>query len=237
MLCGLPTASTASVPKDFCISTERFIGRQGGIIEPNGRPYDPVDGIVRAFVAAVEAKDVYTAGHSYRVSRYSLAIGRELGYTEDQLSTLEYGAVMHDIGKIGVPDAILNYPGQLSDEQFELIKPHPRLGHGMVEHIGPLGASLDIILYHHERLDGSGYPFGIGGDQIREAVRIVAVADVFDAMTSQRAYREALQPSFAMDCLEIEAQIGRLDGKIVEVLADIINREETNSFGSFLSVA
>ncbi|GMA88554.1 metal-dependent phosphohydrolase [Angustibacter aerolatus] len=146
---------------------------------------------VAALVTAVEAKDHYTRGHSDRVARASVLIGRTLGLSQQRTSTLHFAGMLHDIGKIGVPTPVLQKTGPLTDAEFETIARHPVRGLEMVREIEFLGEALQAILHHHERLDGRGYPMGMHGMEIPEFARIIAVADAFDAMTSTRSYRGA----------------------------------------------
>ena len=145
--------------------------------------------VIVALVEAVEAKDHYTHGHTQRVAALAVEIGRELRLSAEQLRILNRAALLHDIGKIGVPDAILNKPGALTDDEFAVIKEHPARGYAMIANIRSLHAELGGIRSHHERLDGSGYPDGLVGDAIPLIARIIAVGDVFDALTSPRPYR------------------------------------------------
>jgi putative nucleotidyltransferase with HDIG domain len=148
-------------------------------------------GAIRALVAALDARDPYTAGHSERVSLLSVAIGHAMGLGQDDLDVLRLGALLHDIGKIGISDAILTKPAQLSDDEFEGIKRHTSLGAQILQPIAFLAAHVPIVELHHERPDGTGYPHGLSGDAIPIHARIVHVADAFDAMTTARAYRAA----------------------------------------------
>lgn len=184
-----------------------------------------LEAMVHGLVKAVEAKDPYTAGHSERVMRYSVRIGEELGMSVKDLRILERGALIHDVGKIGVPDAILMKPGRLDDQEFEVIKKHSLIGASMIQGIPVFEDCLPIVLSHHERLDGRGYPHGLIGDEIPLMVRISSVADVFDALTSTRAYRASMEMDVALEILRKDASLGALDKKIVEVLADIVMRE------------
>jgi putative nucleotidyltransferase with HDIG domain len=147
-------------------------------------------GTIRALVRAMEAKDSYTRGHSERVAEYSVLIGQELRLREDTLEKLEAVALLHDIGKIGIPEPVLNKPGRFTPEEFDVMRKHPAVGAEIVNNIQFVSAYADVVRYHHERLDGNGYPNGRTGEDICLATRIVAVADAFDAMTSGRPYHE-----------------------------------------------
>jgi putative nucleotidyltransferase with HDIG domain len=159
-------------------------------------------GAIRALAAALDARDPYTAGHSERVSTLSVMIGRTMNLASNDLEILRLGALLHDIGKIGVSDEILRKTGPLTPEEFEQIKRHPALGARILRQVPFLAPHLPIVELHHERPDGRGYPFGLRGDQIPLAARIVHVADAFDAMTSARAYRAARPASQAFAELE-----------------------------------
>jgi HD-GYP domain-containing protein (c-di-GMP phosphodiesterase class II) len=145
-----------------------------------------------ALAAALETRDRETEGHSVRVTRYSRALGEALGLSDDELYALERGALLHDIGKIGVPDAILRKPGPLLSHEWEQMRQHPEIGSGMVGKIAFLAAALPVVRHHHERYDGAGYPDRLSGGHIPLEARIFALADTFDAMTSDRPYRAAL---------------------------------------------
>jgi putative nucleotidyltransferase with HDIG domain len=159
-------------------------------------------GSIRALAAALDARDPYTAGHSERVSSLSVMIGRVMELGAEQLEVLRLGALLHDIGKIGVSDEILRKNGPLTAEEFEQIKRHPGLGARILRQVPFLAPHLPIVELHHERPDGRGYPFGLRGDDIPLEARIVHVADAFDAMTSARAYRAARPASVAFAELE-----------------------------------
>jgi putative nucleotidyltransferase with HDIG domain len=148
--------------------------------------------IIRSFAQAVEAKDIYTRGHSDQVAYYATRLGRELSLTNDELDKLYLAGIVHDIGKIGIPDQILNKPDTLSGDEFSIMKKHPEVGRNILAQVGSLQDILPIIYHHHERIDGKGYPTGLHGDQIPFLARVVSVVDAFEAMTSDRAYRNAL---------------------------------------------
>ena len=151
-------------------------------------------GAVTALAAALDARDPYTAGHSERVSRFAVAMGEWMNLGPDELETLRLGALLHDIGKIGVPDEILRKPDVLTSAEFEIIKTHPSAGARILRSIPFLAPHIPIVELHHERPDGRGYPYGLRGDDIPLAARLVHVADAFDAMTSARAYRSGRIP-------------------------------------------
>jgi len=159
-------------------------------------------GAIRALAAALDARDPYTAGHSERVSTLSVMIGRTMNLPAAEIEVLRLGALLHDIGKIGVSDQILRKNGALTSEEFEQIKRHPGLGARILRQVPFLAPHLPIVELHHERPDGRGYPFGLRAEDIPLAARIVHVADAFDAMTSARAYRAALPASHAFAELE-----------------------------------
>ncbi|KOG38123.1 HD-GYP domain-containing protein [Streptomyces resistomycificus] len=157
---------------------------------------------IRALVQAVDIKDGYTRGHSERVGQASMMIARELGMDEGRVEVLRFAGILHDVGKLGVPTRLLRKDGPLTAEERRVIELHPEYGHEMVRGISFLGEARAAVLHHHERLDGSGYPYGLAGAQIPESARVVAVADAFDAMTSTRAYRRARPVAVALEELE-----------------------------------
>jgi HD-GYP domain-containing protein (c-di-GMP phosphodiesterase class II) len=166
---------------------------------------------VKALAAAIDAKDAYTHGHSFRVARYSVAIGRQLNLNELELPDLEIAAYMHDLGKIGIPEAVLAKPGKLSAAEFEEIKKHPLLTNKILEPIDLPAFIVDATLQHHERLDGRGYPLGLKGNEISLFAKIIAVADVFDALTSARPYRGAMtvEDALTLLCQGIDSEYDR----------------------------
>ena len=172
--------------------------------------------MVKSLVYAIEAKDDYTRGHSERVCRYSLLMAERLGLDEDQRKILQWSSILHDSGKIGIPESILNKPWRLEDEEYQIIKNHPMQGHTILEPLEQLASSLPGMLHHHERYDGAGYPQGLKGKDIPLDARIIAVADTFDAITSDRAYRPAKSPEEALEVIEKVAGT-QLDPDLVEV--------------------
>ncbi len=169
---------------------------------------------IKVLAAAIDAKDPYTRGHSHRVSDFSVAIAQQLGVKSDLVNDIRIGSLLHDIGKIGVPDQVLGKTAQLTTEEFDQIKKHPGVGYQIMYEVNLLHNTLPAIIEHHERLDGSGYPLGLKNEQISLMGRIVAVADVFDALTTDRPYRKAMDRESVLDYLE--QRIGKeFDGPCV----------------------
>jgi putative two-component system response regulator len=177
--------------------------------------------VVFAFARAVEAKSPYTQGHADRVSRYALALADYVGLPEEDRDILRRGAILHDIGKIAVPDAILNKPGPLTPEEFEIAKQHPAEGVKIVAQLESVHEVIPLIRWHHERLDGSGYPDGLVGDAIPLLVRILAVADVYDALASERPYRGVLPHEVCMGILKKDAAAGQFDAELVNAFSQL----------------
>ena len=173
----------------------------------------------------VEVKDVYTRGHSDRVSEYSLLIGEKLNLPPEQMKTLKIGALFHDIGKIGIPDAILLKTDKLTDDEYSEIKNHPAIGAHILSNASIFADILPIVKHHHERYDGKGYPARLAGENIPYLARIVAVADTFDAMTSRRSYRQALDFDYTTN--EIERCKGtQFDPAIADVFLEILRTNQ-----------
>ncbi|MCK5242848.1 HD domain-containing protein [bacterium] len=172
--------------------------------------------MMHAFVSTIEAKDKYTCGHSERVTKYSLQMATLLGWKPETLDLLRMSAILHDIGKIGVPEAILLKPEKLTESEYSIIKNHPIHGAHIVDKVPQFQAALPGILFHHERFDGRGYPHGLGGKDIPEFGRLIAVADAYDAMTGERPYRQCYSHEDAV--AEVKANcIKQFDPEMVEV--------------------
>jgi diguanylate cyclase (GGDEF)-like protein/putative nucleotidyltransferase with HDIG domain len=171
--------------------------------------------------SAVEAKDPYTYGHSKKVNIYAVALAEKIGLSPDEVSVLSAAALLHDIGKVGIPDRVLNKKGKLTKEDWEAIKAHPKLGANIIGNIPKLTAAVNSILYHHERWDGSGYPEGLKGPEIPIEARILAIADSFEAMTSARPYRPALSLEEVITELRQGAGL-QFDPELVQAFIDII---------------
>ena len=183
----------------YRVHLEARVAEQAGQIE--GLLLDAL----RALAAAIETRDDYTGGHVDRVARYAAATGRELGLAGDELHALWVGALLHDVGKIGVSDAILRKPSPLTAEEYEEMKRHPEIGARILEGSSFLRPGHAAVLHHQERWDGAGYPFGLAGEEISLHGRIVSVVDTFDAMVSARPYREAASCEAAMEELRRHA--------------------------------
>lgn len=177
----------------------------------------------------VEVKDVYTRGHSDRVSEYSLLIGEKLNLPPDQMKTLKIGALFHDIGKIGIPDAILLKTDKLTDDEYSEIKNHPTIGAHILSNASIFADIIPIVKHHHERYDGKGYPSRLAGEDIPYLARIVSVADTFDAMTSHRSYRQALDFDYTMNEIE-RCKSTQFDPAIADVFLEILrtNKDKIN---------
>ncbi len=159
-------------------------------------------GLARSLTATVDARDAHTYGHSERVARIAVEIGREMGLQEDELSDIYLAGLLHDVGKIGIRDEVLMKVGALTPEEYEHIKQHVVIGYRILAELHPLRNLLPAVLHHHERYDGTGYPEGLAGENIPLLARILAVADAFDAMSARRTYRDALSPKEVEDALK-----------------------------------
>jgi len=233
----------ASYPEDGVISGELVVGADtalyyakwtGGnrIYLSSKAPSEPVDegriygkrnglGAVYALVSVVESRDPYVYGHSRKVNIYAVALAEAIGLSPDEVSKVSTAALLHDIGKIGVPDKVLNKKGKLNEENWEEIKAHPRLGANIVSNIPNLVPCANGILHHHERWDGDGYPDGLKGEEIPIESRILAIADTFEAMTAVRPYR----PAFSREEVIKELREGagsKFDPKLVEVFVGLV---------------
>ena len=178
-------------------------------------------GSIRMLAAAIDEKDPYTRGHSGRVAKYSMIIGEYLSLNAQDLDNLRISALLHDVGKIGVDDRVLKKPGKLDEEEFAIMKQHPVKGANIMRPVAQLKNMLPGIELHHERMDGAGYPYGLPGDQIPMMARIIAVADTFDAMTTNRPYQSAMELEFALERIRSLA-ISKFDPVVVTALESAI---------------
>jgi len=176
--------------------------------------------MVKSLVYAIEAKDIYTRGHSERVNRYAMLMAERLKLDKTEKEILNWASILHDIGKIGIPESVLNKPGSLDDEEFRIIKGHPEKGYNILEPLEQISECLPGVLHHHERYDGRGHPHGLKGEDIPFLARIIAVADTFDAITSSRAYRSSKSPEEALAIMD-QAAGTQLSPDLVEVFKDV----------------
>ena len=180
---------------------------------------------ILAIAKTVDAKDEYTSQHSQRVSEYSVLIGKELGFTDEECENLKKVALLHDIGKIGIPDRVLNKPGKLTDEEYAIMKSHPVRGAKILKDFTIVEHAIEGALYHHEKYDGTGYPQGLAGEDIPLYGRIIGVADAFDAMTENRVYRKKLDFSYVMN--ELKRCSGtQFDPKLVDIMFKLVEEKK-----------
>jgi len=175
---------------------------------------------------ALDSRDAYTLHHSENVAKYSVEIARRMKLSKEVCDVIHIGGLLHDIGKIGIPEHILSKPGKLTDEEYQIIKGHPTIGYEMIKHVQSYRENgiLDIVLYHHERFDGKGYPTGISGKQIPLVARIVAVADAYDAMVSKRIYRDKLPLEYVLN--EICKNKGtQFDPEVVDAFQSVFEQK------------
>ena len=175
---------------------------------------------IRGIANSVEARDPYTKGHSHRVGQIARAIAKELDWSDDEIELIDWGGMLHDVGKIGINDAILNKPGKLNEVEYKAIKLHPSIGAQIVKGISFLEPVVPYILEHHERYDGKGYPQGLAGEQISIKGRLLAVADAFDAMTTDRPYRKGMETESALKLI-IKNVNSQFDPMIVKVFEKV----------------
>lgn len=181
--------------------------------------------IVQTLAGTIDAKDTYTKGHSGRVAYYSKEIARRFGYSESEQDDIYLMGLLHDIGKIGVPDAVINKPGRLTDEEYELIKKHPVIGANILSNIKEKPELAIGAKWHHERYGGNGYPDGIKGEEIPEQARIIAVADAYDAMTSSRSYRDPMPQERVIK--EIRDGSGtQFDPRFADIMLEMISEDK-----------
>jgi putative two-component system response regulator len=186
---------------------------------------DQLDGaqnVLFALARVMDAKSAFTQGHTERVVTYALTLGRCLGLSAADLDALRVGAALHDIGKISIPDHILDKPARLTAEEMEIIKRHPVAGVRIVEPLHSVRDAIPLIRWHHERLDGHGYPDGIAGDAIPMAVRVLSVVDVYDALSSARPYRPPLTYDECLATMRKDADCGGLDPEVLRCFCETL---------------
>lgn len=186
---------------------------------------DRADTVISSLANAIEAKDKYTEGHNERVSRYARELAKAIDLSEREQEIISMAGILHDIGKIGVPDNILNKKGPLDDLEFACIVSHPQHGEKILKPLHSLHGVHDVVLYHHEHWDGNGYPFGLKSEEIPLYARIIAIADSYDAMISTRPYRKALKKSAALK--ELEDKAGQIwDPNLVKIFLNLMQTNE-----------
>ena len=181
--------------------------------------------IVRALADAIDAKDTYTNGHSGRVADYAREIARRYGYSEEELKNIYMMGLLHDVGKIGIPDAVINKPARLTDDEFDIIKNHPVMGARILKNIKQLPQLTDASRWHHERYDGTGYPDRLKGEEIPEEARIISVADSYDAMTSRRSYREPLTQEAVRNEI-LQGRGTQFDPRFADIMLGMIDEDK-----------
>ncbi len=190
-------------------------------------------GFLQALLSTVDAKDHYTAGHSHRVARIAACLARQMGLSSAQRDTLYLAGLLHDIGKIGIDDRVLNKPGRLTPEEFDQIKQHPQLGYDILQSVKQLECVLPAVLHHHEAWDGSGYPHGLEGNNIPQLARILAVADALDAMSSARPYRSQVLSNQKIDVILRQGAGRQWDPEVIDAFFAVSQeiRREASSPG------
>ncbi|MFH0777184.1 MAG: HD domain-containing phosphohydrolase [Candidatus Eisenbacteria bacterium] len=203
------------------------LSSSAGIAIENARLYNELQetylATIKAFVNTIEAKDPYTRGHTERVAEYATALAEGIGLTAEEIETVRFGAILHDIGKLGVYEQILWKPTELDEDEWKIVKSHPETGASILSGIRFLEKAIDIVRHHHERLDGKGYPDGLKGEELSLYARIVCAADSYDAMTSDRPYRDALSVEEALTQMERKAGT-QFDPRVIEAFVKLVRQ-------------
>ncbi|HWG58276.1 MAG TPA: HD domain-containing phosphohydrolase [Candidatus Acidoferrales bacterium] len=227
----LPSASSAEITRGMQAGADDFWGRPTSRWEALSRIQSllrlksyidrQTESVILSLARSIEAKDPLTEGHSERLADYAVALGEALNFSADDLAVLRLGCLVHDIGKVAVPDAILLKPARLSPEEMAIVKQHPVTGEGICAPLQSFRDVLPTIRHHHERMDGTGYPDGLSGASIPLTARVVQVVDIYDALTTDRPYRKALPQEEALKILWDEALRGWLDRWLVARFTDL----------------
>jgi putative two-component system response regulator len=228
---SLPSVGAAEVSRDAADGADDFGARPASRWEALNRVQAllhlrtyidrQAESVAFSLARSIDAKDPTTSGHSDRVREYSTHLGASLGLSSDDLAALRLASLVHDIGKIAVPDSILFKPGALTAAEMEVVRQHPVLGESICSPLKSFRDALPIIRHHHEHMDGSGYPDGLAGDEIPLLARITQIVDIYDALTTDRSYRVALTPETALSVLAAEASRGWLDGSLVKHFSEL----------------
>ncbi len=217
--------------QELMAQQQELIAQQDALLKLNGeletaaKQLEKSENIVYTLALAVEAKDNYIKGHSERVAEYAGRIANAMQLTKEERGVISDAAILHDLGKMGISDAILNKPGALSPEEYKFIKQHPIIGEKICQPLSSAEGLLPIIRHHHERYDGKGYPDGLAGMEIPLGARILAIADAFDAMTSDRPYRTGMPFTKAISIL-IEGAGSQWDPSVVDRFVEVMNENE-----------
>jgi putative two-component system response regulator len=189
-----------------------------------------IESVLFSLANTIEAKDSYTEGHVQRVANMATSLGRLMGMNEKDVKALMLGGILHDIGKIKVSDSILNKPGALLPDEWEIMKEHSEIGYQICYPLKKsLGTALDVIRYHHEKLDGTGYPFGLKDGEIPMVARIMAVVDIYDALVTDRPYRKGMSTQEGIKILHEMVDEGKLDAAVVRSFSEMIARRDDES--------
>ena len=227
---GLEKASLIKQLKNKIVEIENSkdeINRLYNILEKDYRvQVESIENVMVSLAYILEAKDKYTVGHTQRVSAYAVKLASKMGLDEDRIEKLRMAGLIHDIGKIGVPEVILNKPGKLTEEEFELVKNHTVIGGNICRPLVNFSDLYDMIRHHHEKLNGSGYPDGLKEDEISVEARILSVADVFDALYSDRPYRSKMPLDKVIEILREESEKRNLDAGLVEKFIEMVDSRE-----------
>ncbi len=190
---------------------------------------DTAEDVLFSMARAIEAKDAYTQGHVERVSRLAVRLGEFLGLPDEEIDALRKGGILHDIGKIGVPDKILNKAGPLTTEERKIIRMHPGQGAKICEKLKSIRGAIPVIRYHHERMDGTGYPDHLTGEDIPLIARVMTIVDIYDALTTTRSYRKRLPPDVALEIMWEEAKQGWWDQAVLGEFEKMLKQKSSES--------
>jgi putative two-component system response regulator len=185
--------------------------------------------VLFALARSIEAKDVYTQNHCDRLAEYGVALGKSIALPSEQIVALHRGGIVHDIGKVAVPDAILLKPGKLTEDEWKIMREHPVVGERICAPLKSFGLVLPIIRHHHERLDGSGYPDGLKGEEVPVTARVLQIVDVYDALTTTRPYRQALSTAEALEIMDAEVKKGWWDDSIFREFARLMTSSSSRT--------
>ncbi|MFQ5694858.1 MAG: HD domain-containing phosphohydrolase [Terriglobia bacterium] len=183
---------------------------------------DRAETVLLALARAIEGKDPYTEGHCERLSDYSRRLGERIGLPEEEITALRRAGIVHDVGKVAIPDAILLKPGRLTEQEWEIMREHPVVGERICSPLKSFRLVLPIIRHHHEKLDGSGYPDGLKGEQVPLTARVLQIVDVYDALTTARPYRRALPVAKALETMEEGVKRGWWDGQVFAAFRELL---------------